>query len=105
MQAAEDAEDGPPELMFIHSGHTGEVSDLAWNAEDEWVMASVDSTNALQVGFAEYDEHVLQTPLWIPHSAWVFAFLQCSLCSREVCFELELELQDLFRHAKQGKLG
>ena len=45
----EDAEDGPPELMFIHTGHTGEVSDFAWNPEDEWVMASVDSGNVLQV--------------------------------------------------------
>lgn len=49
MQAAEDAEDGPPELLFMHSGHTGEVSDFSWNAEDEWVMASVDSSNYLQV--------------------------------------------------------
>lgn len=49
VQAAEDAEDGPPELLFMHSGHTGEVSDFSWNAEDEWVMASVDSSNYLQV--------------------------------------------------------
>ncbi|KAK9840111.1 hypothetical protein WJX74_003553 [Apatococcus lobatus] len=48
-QAAEDAEDGPPELLFMHTGHTGEVSDFSWNAEDEWVMASVDSSNYLQV--------------------------------------------------------
>ena len=50
MQAAEDAEDGPPELLFMHSGHIGEVSDFSWNVEDEWVMASVDSSNYLQVG-------------------------------------------------------
>lgn len=49
VQAAEDAEDGPPELLFVHSGHTGEVSDFSWNAEDAWVMASVDSSNYLQV--------------------------------------------------------
>ena len=50
LQAAEDAEDGPPELLFMHTGHTGEVSDFSWNAEDQWVMASVDSSNYLQVG-------------------------------------------------------
>ena len=40
-QSPEDAEDGPPELLFIHGGHTGKVSDISWNLDDPWVMASV----------------------------------------------------------------
>jgi len=47
----EDAKDGPPELLFIHAGHTARVSDLAWNAhpDDEWVIASVAEDNILQI--------------------------------------------------------
>ena len=49
MQAPEDAEDGPPELLFIHGGHTSKVSDFAWNSLDDWVLASVAEDNILQV--------------------------------------------------------
>merc|ERR1711872_215394 len=28
-QSAEDAEDGPPELLFIHGGHTAKISDFS----------------------------------------------------------------------------
>ena len=50
-QAPEDAEDGPPELLFIHGGHTAKISELAWNPskEDEWVIASAAEDNILQV--------------------------------------------------------
>jgi len=48
-QAAEDAEDGPPELLFIHGGHTSKISDFAWNPNDDWVVASVAEDNILQV--------------------------------------------------------
>mmetsp|Transcript_23214 Transcript_23214/g.77975 ORF Transcript_23214/g.77975 Transcript_23214/m.77975 type:complete len:431 (+) Transcript_23214:76-1368(+) len=48
-QSAEDAADGPPELLFIHAGHTAKVSDLSWNPNDEWVVASVAEDNILQV--------------------------------------------------------
>ena len=47
-QAPEDAEDGPPELLFIHGGHTSKVSDFAWNPSDDWVIASVAEDNILQ---------------------------------------------------------
>ena len=30
-QTAEEAEDGPAELLFIHGGHTSRVNDIAWN--------------------------------------------------------------------------
>jgi hypothetical protein len=49
MQSPEDAEDGPPELLFIHGGHTSKVSDFAWNPQDDWVIASVAEDNILQV--------------------------------------------------------
>ena len=48
-QSEVDAEDGPPELLFIHGGHTSRVSDLAWNLNEEWVVASVADDNILQV--------------------------------------------------------
>lgn len=49
MQTPEDSEDGPPELLFIHGGHTSKISDLAWNPNDDWVVASVAEDNILQV--------------------------------------------------------
>ena len=30
-QSGADCDDGPPELLFIHTGHTAEVSDISWN--------------------------------------------------------------------------
>ena len=48
-QDAEDAEDGPPELLFVHGGHTAKVADFSWNANDEWVVASVAEDNIIQV--------------------------------------------------------
>lgn len=48
-QTPEDAEDGPPELLFIHGGHTSKISDLAWNGNDDWVVASVAEDNILQI--------------------------------------------------------
>lgn len=41
-QSAEDAADGPPELLFVHAGHTAKISDLSWCARpflrkrEEW---------------------------------------------------------------------
>ncbi|PAA59523.1 hypothetical protein BOX15_Mlig007085g2, partial [Macrostomum lignano] len=48
-QAPEDAEDGPPELLFIHGGHTAKISDFSWNPSDPWVICSVSEDNILQV--------------------------------------------------------
>eukprot|EP01095_Lingulamoeba_sp_RSL-Kostka_P017753 TRINITY_DN9433_c0_g1_i1.p1 TRINITY_DN9433_c0_g1~~TRINITY_DN9433_c0_g1_i1.p1 ORF type:complete len:248 (-),score=98.68 TRINITY_DN9433_c0_g1_i1:132-875(-) len=48
-QSAEDAEDGPPELLFIHGGHTSKVSDFGWNPNEPWMLASVAEDNILQV--------------------------------------------------------
>jgi len=50
-QSPEDAEDGPPELLFIHGGHTSKISDFSWNPNegDEWMLASVAEDNILQI--------------------------------------------------------
>ncbi len=48
-QTPEDQEDGPPELLFIHGGHTAKISDFSWNNNDDWVVASVAEDNILQV--------------------------------------------------------
>lgn len=48
-QTPEDAEDGPPEMLFLHGGHTAKLSDFSWNAQDPWTVASVSEDNVLQV--------------------------------------------------------
>ncbi|KEP47613.1 histone-binding protein RBBP4 [Rhizoctonia solani 123E] len=58
-QTPDDAEDGPPELMFIHGGHTGRPTDVCWcpgpvdvgkGAElSGWEVASAAEDNVLMV--------------------------------------------------------
>ena len=48
-QSPEDAEDGPPELLFVHGGHTNKVGDFSWNRNDDWIAATVAEDNILQV--------------------------------------------------------
>jgi len=48
-QDPQDAEDGPPELLFIHGGHTAKVSDFCWNINEEWVISTVAEDNIMQV--------------------------------------------------------
>ncbi|KAF2324360.1 hypothetical protein GH714_012852 [Hevea brasiliensis] len=48
-QTPEDAEDGPPELLFIHGGHTSKISDFSWNPCEDWIIASVAEDNILQI--------------------------------------------------------
>ena len=45
----EDAKDGSPELIFSHGGHRNAIADLQWNPDLEFVVASVDQQNILQV--------------------------------------------------------
>ncbi len=35
-QSEDDLNDGPPELLFVHGGHTAKVSDFSWNPNDPW---------------------------------------------------------------------
>ncbi|XP_039135461.1 histone-binding protein MSI1 homolog [Dioscorea cayenensis subsp. rotundata] len=48
-QTEEDAEDGPPELLFAHGGHTAKISEFSWHPSEPWVIASVAEDNILQV--------------------------------------------------------
>lgn len=48
-QTSEDAEDGPPELLFVHGGHTAKISDFSWNPQEPWVICSVSEDNILHV--------------------------------------------------------
>ena len=48
-QSADDAADGPPELLFLHGGHTSKVSDVAWNPQAPWTLASTSEDNILQI--------------------------------------------------------
>ena len=41
---------GPPELLFIHGGHTSKISDFSWNPTEAWVICSVSEDNIMQVG-------------------------------------------------------
>jgi histone-binding protein RBBP4 len=58
-QTPEDAEDGPPELLFLHGGHTNKISDIAWNRNDPWTIASVSADNILQVWNVAEEIYVL----------------------------------------------
>eukprot|EP00286_Rhodomonas_abbreviata_P007315 CAMPEP_0181341408 /NCGR_PEP_ID=MMETSP1101-20121128/30396_1 /TAXON_ID=46948 /ORGANISM="Rhodomonas abbreviata, Strain Caron Lab Isolate" /LENGTH=422 /DNA_ID=CAMNT_0023452687 /DNA_START=22 /DNA_END=1290 /DNA_ORIENTATION=+ len=48
-QSKDDAEEGPPELLFQHGGHTSKVSDFCWSTHDPWMVCSVAEDNILQV--------------------------------------------------------
>jgi len=48
-QTPDDAEDGPPELMFVHGGHTSKPSDMSWSPAAKWHLASTAEDNVLQV--------------------------------------------------------
>uniref|UniRef100_A0A2K5D3B5 Histone-binding protein RBBP4-like N-terminal domain-containing protein n=1 Tax=Aotus nancymaae TaxID=37293 RepID=A0A2K5D3B5_AOTNA len=48
-QSPEDAEDRPPELLFIHGGHTAKISDFSWNPNEPWVICSVSEDSIMQV--------------------------------------------------------
>ncbi|WVQ79234.1 histone acetyltransferase type B subunit 2 [Cryptococcus sp. DSM 104549] len=48
-QTPDDAEDGPPELLFVHGGHTSKVCDISWSPNAPWTIASTAENNILQV--------------------------------------------------------
>ncbi|KAF1813697.1 WD40 repeat-like protein [Eremomyces bilateralis CBS 781.70] len=48
-QTAEEAEDGAPELFFMHGGFTNRVADFSWNKNDPWLLAACAEDNQLQI--------------------------------------------------------
>lgn len=50
-QDPEDAEDGPPELLFTHGGHRADMYDAAWNCDENFpqMVASVADDNKLHI--------------------------------------------------------
>jgi len=54
-QTEQEKLDGPPELIFVHGGHTSKVSDISWNLNERLMMASVSDDNILQVWQTAYE--------------------------------------------------
>ncbi|KAK0199075.1 WD40 repeat-like protein [Armillaria mellea] len=50
-QTPDDQEDGPPELLFIHGGHTSRPSDFCWapGKMEDWTAASTSEDNVVMV--------------------------------------------------------
>ncbi|KAJ7610895.1 WD40 repeat-like protein [Roridomyces roridus] len=50
-QTPDDQEDGPPELMFIHGGHTARPTDFCWapGEADQWTATSASEDNIVMV--------------------------------------------------------
>ena len=82
-QAPEDAEDGPPELLFIHGGHTSKVSDFSWNVSDDWVVASVAEDNILQARAARAGP--LSLRLLCVACAWLAAGVNAACEAQDAC--------------------
>ncbi|ANB13457.1 Hat2p [Sugiyamaella lignohabitans] len=47
--SSQELNEGPPELLFIHGGHTNKISDFSWHPELPWVIASASEDNVVQV--------------------------------------------------------
>lgn len=54
-QSQEESEDGVPELLMMHGGHTGGVNDFAFNPETPWLLASCSDDNIVHVWAAKED--------------------------------------------------
>ncbi|TRM70420.1 WD40-repeat-containing domain protein [Schizophyllum amplum] len=50
-QTPDDEEDGPPELLFVHGGHTARPTDFCWapGSEENWNLASTSEDNIAMV--------------------------------------------------------
>ncbi|RQM08598.1 hypothetical protein DH86_00000324 [Scytalidium sp. 3C] len=48
-QLPDDQEDGPPELLFMHGGHTNHLADFSWNMNEPWVVCSAAEDNLIQI--------------------------------------------------------
>lgn len=48
-QLPDDVEDGGPELLFMHGGHTNHLADFSWNQNEPWVVCSAAEDNMIQI--------------------------------------------------------
>ncbi|KAJ3739805.1 WD40 repeat-like protein [Lentinula detonsa] len=50
-QTPDDQEDGPPELLFVHGGHTARPTDFCWAPEEmeNWTAASASEDNVVMI--------------------------------------------------------
>ncbi|KAF2421054.1 WD40 repeat-like protein [Tothia fuscella] len=48
-QTEEEAEEGPPEMLFMHGGFTGRVTEFDWNPNDPWLMLAAAEDNQMQI--------------------------------------------------------
>ena len=56
-QTEEEKRDGPPELVFLHGGHTSKIQDISWNLNERLMMASCAEDNILQVWQVAYEQY------------------------------------------------
>lgn len=54
-QLPDELDDGVPELLMMHGGHTGGVSDFAFNQEVEWCLTSCSDDNIVHVWVVKDD--------------------------------------------------
>jgi histone-binding protein RBBP4 len=66
-QQPEDAEDGAPELLFMHGGHHAAIEDFGWNPVREWSIGSVSADAKMQV-WRPKDSIVNSKPLQVKDS-------------------------------------
>lgn len=48
-QTEDEQAEGPPELLFVHGGHTNKVIDVSWHPTIPWMVSSVSEDNIVQV--------------------------------------------------------
>lgn len=47
--SSDENDEGPPELLFHHGGHSSRISDFDWHPTLPWVIASAAEDNVIQV--------------------------------------------------------
>ncbi|KAI3386147.1 hypothetical protein SNEBB_010017 [Seison nebaliae] len=52
---AEEENEAPPELLFVHAGHLAKLSDFSWSTVDPWLICSVSEDNIMQVWSMDLD--------------------------------------------------
>lgn len=56
-QTEEEKADGPPELLFVHGGHTDRIADFSWNLNEKLMIASTADDNVIQVWQVAYEQY------------------------------------------------